>query len=50
VTVLRADPRGKASFERRLAAADGRWRLLPLRPSRTGLQVRDADEIRPDGS
>ena len=50
VTVLSADPRGKASFERRLAAADGRWRLLPLRPSRTGLQVRDADEIRPDGS
>ena len=46
VTVLSADPRGKASFERRLAAADGRWRLLPLRPSRTRLQVRDADEIR----
>ena len=42
VTILSAAPEAKDALERRVAASDPRYRVLPIEVSSVGLQVRGA--------
>jgi hypothetical protein len=42
VTILNTAPEAKDALERRIAASDTRYRVLPIEVSSVGLQVRGA--------